>query len=44
MFRFNKTRFKKYLTNMKYFDGISVDFVVLHRLVKIRLQPCTALS
>lgn len=29
MFRFNQTRFRNYLTNMKYFDGISVDNVVL---------------
>ena len=28
MFRFNQTRFRNYLTNMKYFDGISVDNVV----------------
>ena len=43
MFRFNQTRFRNYLTNMKYCGGISVDDVV-HRLVKIRLQPCTGLS
>ena len=27
MFRFNQTRFRNYLANMKYFDGISVDNV-----------------
>ena len=29
MFRFNQTRFRNYLTNMKYCGGISVDDVVL---------------
>ena len=25
MFRFNQTRFRNYLANMKYFDGISAS-------------------
>ena len=36
MFRFNQTRFRNYLTIMKYFDGISVDNVVLSSTGKNR--------